>query len=603
MSNEFYKTNNIELLKGDCIKILDNIEKDSVDMIFADPPYFLSSGGITCKSGKIAKVDKGDWDKTVDFKEKYEFNKSWISKCKEVLTDNGTIWISGTVHNIYVIGFVLEELGFKIINNITWQKTNPPPNMSCRYFTHSTETILWAKKNIKKAKHTYNYDLMKEFNDNKQMKDVWSSSTTSQKEKKFGKHPTQKPEWLLERIILASTNEGDKVLDPFNGSGTTGVMCKKVGRKYIGIDINEEYLNISKQRIENINIQEYTKEIVKEDIQVEHNIDNNQISFEDMYIYNINEEINYREEDTVNMSIVKNKPFLKWAGGKTQLLSVLEENLPEKVKIEKRLNTYIEPFVGAGAFFIYLASNYEFDRIIINDLNYKLINVYKVIKSNCEELIDKLSKMREEYLQYDEEQQKEMYLKVRDEFNNWESVDKVKQAANFIFINKTCFNGLYRENQKGGYNVPWGQQKNPSMYDEEQLRSMSKLLNQKENGKDKIVILNGDYRKVEDYIDDNTLVYIDPPYRPVTKGGFNSYNKSGFNDDAQRELSEFYRDINSRGAKVMLSNSDPKNLDDNDEFFDNLYEGFNIQRVSASRMINSNGKGRGNITEILVKNY
>nr|WP_302170319.1 Dam family site-specific DNA-(adenine-N6)-methyltransferase [uncultured Romboutsia sp.] len=284
------------------------------------------------------------------------------------------------------------------------------------------------------------------------------------------------------------------------------------------------------------------------------------------------------------MSTVKNKPFLKWAGGKTQLLSVLEENLPENIKRSKTFETYVEPFVGAGAFFIYLASNYEFDRIIINDLNYKLINVYKVIKSNCEELIDKLSKMREEYLQYDGEQQKEMYL-------------------NFIFINKTCFNGLYRENQKGGYNVPWGQQKNPSMYDEEQIRSMSKLLNKKENGREKIVILNGDYRKVQDYIDDKALVYIDPPYRPVTKGGFNSYNKSGFNDDAQREPSEFYRDINSKGAKVMLSNSDPKNLDDNDEFFDNLYEGFNIQRVSASRMINSNGKGRGNITEILVRNY
>ena len=140
-----------------------------------------------------------------------------------------------------------------------------------------------------------------------------------------------------------------------------------------------------------------------------------------MYTYNINEEINYREEETVNMSTVKNKPFLKWAGGKTQLLSVLEENLPENIKRSKTFETYVEPFVGAGAFFIYLASNYEFDRIIINDLNYKLINVYKVIKSNCEELIDKLSKMREEYLQYDEEQQKEMYLKVRDEFNNWEN--------------------------------------------------------------------------------------------------------------------------------------------------------------------------------------
>lgn len=252
MSNEFYKTNNIELLKGDCIKILDNIEKDSVDMIFADPPYFLSSGGITCKSGKIAKVDKGDWDKTVDFKEKYEFNKSWISKCKEVLTDNGTIWISGTVHNIYVIGFVLEELGFKIINNITWQKTNPPPNLACKTFTHSTETILWAKKDLKNNKYTFNYDLMKKLNNNKQMKDVWTTSLTKPSEKKQGKHPTQKPLEILDRIILASTNENDLILDPFCGSSTTGIATSKLNRKYIGIDNNKDYLDLSIRRFEEL---------------------------------------------------------------------------------------------------------------------------------------------------------------------------------------------------------------------------------------------------------------------------------------------------------------------------------------------------------------
>lgn len=307
---------------------------------------------------------------------------------------------------------------------------------------------------------------------------------------------------------------------------------------------------------------------------------------------------------TIEMSMIKNKPFLKWAGGKTQLLSILEDNLPENVKRSKTFESYVEPFVGAGAFFIYLASNYNFDRIVINDINYKLINTYKIIKNNCDELIDKLSKMKNEYLQYDEVAQKEMYLRIREEFNNWECVDNIKQAANFIFINKTCFNGLYRENKKGGYNVPWGQHKNPSIYDEEQIRSISKLLNLKDiNGNDKIIICNSDYRKLKEYIYKDTIVYFDPPYRPVTKGGFNDYNKSGFNDNEQIELAKFYCELDAIGAKVMLSNSDPKNLDINDEFFDRLYRNFDIERVSASRMINSNGKGRGNITEILVKNY
>ena len=584
MDKIFYKDSMVELIEGNCIDILDEIGKNSIDMIFADPPYFLSSGGITCKSGKMEKVDKGEWDKTVSFEEKYEFNKKWISKCKDILTDNGTIWISGTIHNIYVIGFVLEELGFKIINNITWQKTNPPPNMSCRYFTHSTETILWAKKNIKRSKHTYNYDIMKSLNNNKQMKDVWSSATTSRKEKNFGNHPTQKPEWLLERIVLASTNKGDKVLDPFNGTGTTGVMCKKLERKYIGIDINKEYLNIAKSRIQDLNKKQLSFYDIEEPIKIK--------------------KLSKREEETVDMSTVKNKPFLKWAGGKTQLLPVLEESLPEKVKRNKTFTTYIEPFVGAGAFFIYLADNYNFDKIVINDINYKLINVYRTIKYNCDELINNLKQMREEYLSHDEENKKEMYLNVRAEFNDWESVDKIKQAANFIFINKTCFNGLYRENKKGGYNVPWGQHKNPSIYDEEQIRNMSKLLNMKGNdGEDKIIICNKDYKALKEYIDFESIVYFDPPYRPVTKGGFNDYNKSGFNDDAQIELAKFYEEMNVRGANLILSNSDPKNLDEEDEFFDELYKSFNVERVSASRMINSNGKGRGSINEILVKNY
>ncbi|AOG56632.2 DNA modification methyltransferase [Streptococcus pneumoniae] len=163
---------------------------------------------------------------------------------------NGTVWISGSLHNIYSVGMALEQEGFKILNNITWQKTNPAPNLSCRYFTHSTETILWARKNDKKARHYYNYDLMKELNDGKQMKDVWTGSLTKKVEKWAGKHPTQKPEYLLERIILASTKEGDYILDPFVGSGTTGVVAKRLGRRFIGIDAEKEYLKIARKRLE-----------------------------------------------------------------------------------------------------------------------------------------------------------------------------------------------------------------------------------------------------------------------------------------------------------------------------------------------------------------
>ncbi len=578
MEDMLFEENNIKLFQGNCLDILDTIEKKSIDMIFADPPYFLSNGGITCKSGKIDKVDKGNWDKVDTFKEKYNFNKQWILKCKDILKDNGTIWICGSMHNIYIIGFLLEELGFRIINNITWQKTNPPPNISCRYFTHSTETIIWAKKDLKNNKHIYNYEKMKSCNNGKQMKDVWSSSTISKSEKKYGNHPTQKPLWLLERIITASTNEGDIVLDPFNGSGTTGVVCKYLNRRYIGIEIEKEFFKISKNRIKEEGLK--------------------QITFNDI-ILNIND--NERKDIMKNVKI---KPFIKWAGGKTELLPVLIENLPIYINENKKIDTYIEPFVGAGAFFIYIASNYQFNRIVINDINYKLINVYKIIRDNIDELIEEMESMKEEYLAYSEEEKKEMYLKIREEFNNWNIVTEVKQAANFIFINKTCFNGLYRENQKGDYNVPWGQHKKPSIFDENQLREISKLLNIKnECGEYKVIILCGDYRKIDKYVSEKSVVYIDPPYRPITKSGFTSYNKSGFNDDSQIKLAEFFKDLDCKGAKVMLSNSDPKNFDESDQFFDDLYSSFNIQRVNASRMINSKGNGRGKVSEILVKNY
>ncbi len=218
----YYVEDDFQLLCESCFIALKNIKQESIDMIFADPPYFLSGDGITCSGGKMKSVNKAEWDKKVSFEEKHSFNRQWIRECKRILKSNGSIWISGTMHNIYSIGVALEEEGFKIINNITWQKTNPPPNLSCRAFTHSTETVLWAKKNDSKSKHIFNYNIMKEENGGKQMKDVWTSSLTKPSEKSFGKHPTQKPTFLLERIIKASTNEGDTVLDPFNGSGTTG---------------------------------------------------------------------------------------------------------------------------------------------------------------------------------------------------------------------------------------------------------------------------------------------------------------------------------------------------------------------------------------------
>jgi len=249
----YYQDDSAVLYLEDTFKALKSIKTESVDLIFADPPYFLSNDGITCNSGKMVSVNKGDWDQGYSFEEKHKFNRRWIKACKRVLKQNGTIWISGTLHNIYSIGVALEQEDYKILNNITWQKTNPPPNLACRCFTHSTETILWAKKNDKKANHFFNYPLMKDLNSNKQMKDVWTGSLTPKKETTFGKHPTQKPEYILERIVLASSKEGDLVLDPFCGSSTTGVVCKKLKRNYIGIDNNAEYIELSKRRLEAIN--------------------------------------------------------------------------------------------------------------------------------------------------------------------------------------------------------------------------------------------------------------------------------------------------------------------------------------------------------------
>ncbi len=247
----YFSDSGFTLYNEDSFQLLKEMEEKSIDMIFADPPYFLSSGGISCHSGKQVSVNKGNWDAIKSAKEKLEYNRKWIRLCKRVLKDDGTIWISGTFHNIYEVGVALELEGFSIINNITWIKPNPAPNLACRCFTNSTETILWARKQLtskKKGKHFFNYSLMKEMNDNKQMKDAWVISLPTKEEKKCGHHPTQKPLALLERIILASTKEGATILDPFSGSGTTGIAAKKLNRKYIGIENNEDFLKISKIR-------------------------------------------------------------------------------------------------------------------------------------------------------------------------------------------------------------------------------------------------------------------------------------------------------------------------------------------------------------------
>ena len=246
----YYDEEHVKLLYGDSFNLLRKIKAKSIDCIFADPPYFLSNDGISVSGGKQVSVNKAAWDSGFTTEDKHKFNRKWIRMCKRVLSDNGTIWVSGSMHNIYSVGYALEQEGFRIMNNITWQKLNPPPNLACRCFTHSTETVLWAKKDIKKAKYTFNYDLMKEINNGKQMKDVWQGPLTKKSEKAEGKHPAQKPEYLLERIIESSTNLGDIILDPFNGSGTTGVVSKRLGRQYIGIDNVSAYLEVTKKRIQ-----------------------------------------------------------------------------------------------------------------------------------------------------------------------------------------------------------------------------------------------------------------------------------------------------------------------------------------------------------------
>jgi len=248
------------LYLGDVFDVIKTIKKDSMDMIFVDPPYNLSNGGFTVHAGRRVSVNKGDWDKSRGVEGDFDFHIKWIEACKRVLKPNGTIWVSGTYHSIYQCGFALQKLGFHILNDISWYKPNASPNLSCRFFTASHETLIWARKD-KVGKHTFNYQEMKGGNwhiedfikkVDKQMRSVWSINTPKPQEKKYGKHPTQKPIDLLRRIVIASSKKRNWILDPFTGSSTTGLAAYELGRNFIGIDKEKGYLDLSVKRFNEI---------------------------------------------------------------------------------------------------------------------------------------------------------------------------------------------------------------------------------------------------------------------------------------------------------------------------------------------------------------
>jgi len=255
-SQPYFIKDNVVLYHGDAIWLLNQLPENSIDMIFADPPYNLSNGGFSVHAGRMVSVNKGYWDKSKGFEGDYDFHYQWMEACRRILKPHGTLWVSGTYHSIYQCGHALQSLGYHILNDIAWFKPNASPNLSCRFFTASHETLIWARKE-KKAKHTFNYTKMKEGNwpedqlkkPGLQMRSVWSMGTPKPSEKKFGKHPTQKPLDLLKRIVLASTNKGDIILDPFTGSSTTGIAAVMHDRKFVGIDMEKNFLELSKKRL------------------------------------------------------------------------------------------------------------------------------------------------------------------------------------------------------------------------------------------------------------------------------------------------------------------------------------------------------------------
>lgn len=293
---------------------------------------------------------------------------------------------------------------------------------------------------------------------------------------------------------------------------------------------------------------------------------------------------------------VELKPFVKWVGGKGQLIEEIEKMLPSDG--EKVLTKYAEPMVGGGALLFNVLSRYQFDELYISDINPELINAYIAIKQNVEALIKRLNEMQMTFLPLDENGRKYYYYNVRDKFNTVKLSDSTsaEKAAYFIFLNKTCFNGLYRVNRKGLFNVPIGSYKNPTICDADNLRNIHEALQN-------VTIVCGDYSQSQSFIDSETFVYLDPPYRPISEtSAFTSYNSDAFDDNEQIRLAKFIDEINATGAKIVLSNSDPKNVNEEDNFFDNLYKNYKINRVEASRAINSKGDKRGKINELLICN-
>ncbi len=285
------------------------------------------------------------------------------------------------------------------------------------------------------------------------------------------------------------------------------------------------------------------------------------------------------------------RPFLKWAGGKSQLLDEIELRLPRGLS-SGEINTYVEPFVGGGAVFFYIAQNYpSIKRFYLFDINQDLVNCYNAVKTNVESVIDDLRTLERKFLARKNSSRKDFYYRIRTEFN------ADRSHAKLIFLNKTCYNGLYRVNQKGEFNVPFGDYKNPTICDEENLLNVSSILQNAE-------IICGDFTDSEKYIDNHTFVYFDPPYRPLSPtASFTSYSKNSFSEQDQIKLAEFCRQIHRRGAKFLLNNSDPKNEDPTDRFFEDHYKGFTINTVKAARAINCQASGRGQINELLITNY
>lgn len=299
------------------------------------------------------------------------------------------------------------------------------------------------------------------------------------------------------------------------------------------------------------------------------------------------------------------KPFLKWAGGKSQLIPELSSRLPKEITNSGKIDTYVEPFVGGGAFFFYLKSKFEIKTSYLFDINRELVVGYKTIQNNYKELILLLQEIESEYLQKDDDGRKEYFYNVREKYNkqilsfDYSNYNNkwIERASYLIFLNRTCFNGLFRQNSKGEFNVPCGKYKNPTICDKNNLKKVNSALQNTE-------IICGDFSESSNYVIKNSLVYFDPPYRPLTTtSSFTSYSKEDFGEEDQIRLAHYFKELDKRGAYLILSNSDPKNEDPNDDFFDILFKDFFIERVNAKRSINCDPKKRGEIKELIIRNF